>query len=180
MFHSDSFMDQDARFQFFVEKILPQYRDSVMSHTFIYVPSYFDFVRLRNYLKKEDVSFASVSEYSQRSEVSRARHYFQKGEKQFMLFSERFHFYKRYTIKGIHNLIFYGLPTYAHFYSEVCNMLQAGVREGGASVSFTCTALYSRYDMHRLTAITGVDRAAQMLQSKKTVHLFITGEEKNT
>uniref|UniRef100_A0A671LLJ9 U3 small nucleolar RNA-associated protein 25 homolog n=1 Tax=Sinocyclocheilus anshuiensis TaxID=1608454 RepID=A0A671LLJ9_9TELE len=180
MFHSDSFMDQDARFQFFVDKILPQYRDSVMSHTFIYVPSYFDFVRLRNYLKKEDVSFASVSEYSQRSEVSRARHYFQKGEKQFMLFSERFHFYKRYTIKGIHNLIFYGLPTYAHFYSEVCNMLQAGVREGGASVSFTCTALYSRYDMHRLTAITGVDRAAQMLQSKKTVHLFITGEEKNT
>ncbi|KAL0178158.1 hypothetical protein M9458_027052, partial [Cirrhinus mrigala] len=74
--------------------ILPQYKDSVMSHTFIYVPSYFDFVRLRNYLKKEDISFASVSEYSQKSEVSRARHYFQKGEKQFMLFSERFHFYK--------------------------------------------------------------------------------------
>ncbi|XP_016366406.1 digestive organ expansion factor-like [Sinocyclocheilus rhinocerous] len=179
MFQSDSFMDQDARFQFFVEKILPQYRDSVMSHTFIYVPSYFDFVRLRNYLKKEDISFASVSEYSQRSEVSRARHFFQKGEKQFMLFSERFHFYKRYTIKGIHNLIFYGLPMYPHFYSEVCNMLQAGVREGGGSVSFTCTALYSRYDMHRLAAITGADRAAQMLQSKKTVHLFITGEEKN-
>lgn len=78
-----------------MDKILPQYRDSVMSHTFIYVPSYFDFVRLRNYLKKEDVSFASISEYSQRSEVSRARHYFQTGEKQFMLFSERFHFYKR-------------------------------------------------------------------------------------
>uniref|UniRef100_A0A671RCA1 U3 small nucleolar RNA-associated protein 25 homolog n=1 Tax=Sinocyclocheilus anshuiensis TaxID=1608454 RepID=A0A671RCA1_9TELE len=180
MFQSDSFMDQDARFQFFVEKILPQYRDSVMSHTFIYVPSYFDFVRLRNYLKKEDISFASVSEYSQRSEVSRARHFFQKGEKQFMLFSERFHFYKRYTIKGIHNLIFYGLPMYPHFYSEVCNMLQAGVREGGGSVSFTCTALYSRYDMHRLAGITGANRAAQMLQSKKTVHLFITGEEKNT
>uniref|UniRef100_A0A8C2FN34 UTP25 small subunit processor component n=1 Tax=Cyprinus carpio TaxID=7962 RepID=A0A8C2FN34_CYPCA len=157
MFQSDSFMDQDARFQFFVDKILPQYR-------------------------KEDISFASVSECSQRSEVSRARHFFQKGEKQFMLFSERFHFYKRcvYAIKGIHNLIFYGLPTYPHFYSEVCNMLQAGVREGGGSVSFTCTALYSRYDMHRLAAITGVDRAAQMLQSKKTVHLFITGEEKNT
>ncbi len=86
----------------------------------------------------------------------------------------------RYTIKGIHNLIFYGLPTYPHFYSEVCNMLQADVREGGGSVSFTCTALYSRYDMHRLAAVTGADRAAQMLQSKKTVHLFITGEEKNT
>lgn len=180
MFHSDSFMDQDARFRFFVDKILPQYKDSVMSHTLIYVPSYFDFVRLRNYLKKKDVSFASISEYSERSEVSRARHYFQKGEKQFLLFSERFHFYKRYTIRGIHNLIFYGLPTYPNLYSEVCNMLQAGVRESGSSPSFTCTALYSRYDTHRLAAITGADRAAQMLHSKKPVHLFITGEENNT
>ncbi|KAB5582183.1 hypothetical protein PHYPO_G00184240 [Pangasianodon hypophthalmus] len=95
MFHTDSFMDQDDRFQFFVDKVLPQYRDSVMSHTLIYVPSYFDFVRLRNFLKKEDVSFSVISEYSERSEVSRARHYFSKGEKQFLLFSERFHFYKR-------------------------------------------------------------------------------------
>ncbi|KAL1262816.1 hypothetical protein QQF64_005555 [Cirrhinus molitorella] len=180
MFHSDSFKDHDARFQYFVDKILPQYRDSVMSHTFIYVPSYFDFVRLRNYMKKEDISFASISEYSQKSEVTRARYYFQKGQKSFMLFSERFHFYKRYTIKGIHNLIFYGLPTYPHFYSEVCNMLQAGVREGSDFASFTCTALYSKYDMHRLAAITGADRTAQMLQSNKTVHLFITGEEKKT
>lgn len=83
------------RFQFFVDKVLPQYRDSVMSHTFIYVPSYFDFVRLRNYLKKEEVNFTNISEYSQRSEVSKARHYFQKGDIQFLLFSERFHFYKR-------------------------------------------------------------------------------------
>ncbi|TRY60155.1 hypothetical protein DNTS_003729 [Danionella cerebrum] len=180
MFHSDSFMDHDARFQFFVDKILPQYRDSIMSHTFIYVPSYFDFVRLRNYMKKEDISFASISEYSLKSEVSQARHYFWNGEKQFLLFSERFHFYKRYTIKGIHNLIFYGLPTYPHFYSEVCNMLQAGIREDAAPVSFTCTAMYSRYDAHKLAAITGAERAAQMVQSKKTVHLFITGDENST
>ncbi|KAG5266073.1 hypothetical protein AALO_G00249490 [Alosa alosa] len=177
LFSADSFMDQDARFQFFVDKVLPQYRDSVMSHTFIYVPSYFDFVRIRNYLKKEETNFTSISEYSQRSEVSRARHYFQKGNIQLLLFSERFHFYKRYTIKGIRHLIFYGLPTYPHFYSEVCNMLQAGA-DGVDSASWTCTALYSRYDAHKLAAIAGAERAAQMLQSKKPVHLFITGEDK--
>ncbi|XP_049337557.1 U3 small nucleolar RNA-associated protein 25 homolog isoform X2 [Astyanax mexicanus] len=175
MFRADTFMDQDIRFQFFVEKVLPQYRDSVMSHTLIYVPSYFDFVRLRNYLKKEDVSFCSISEYSKRSEVSRARHHFLTGEKQILLFSERFHFYKRYTIKGIQNLIFYALPTYAHFYSEVCNMLQSST----GSSSLTCTALYSRYDTHRLAAITGAERTAQMIRSNKSVHLFVTGEEKS-
>ncbi|KAJ8290234.1 hypothetical protein GJAV_G00010320 [Gymnothorax javanicus] len=175
-FNSDSFLDQDARFQFFMDKVLPQYREAVMSHTLIYVPSYFDFVRLRNYLKKEDMNFASICEYSKKSEVSRARHFFQKGDTQFLLFTERFHFYKRYTIKGIRNLIFYGLPTYAHFYSEVCNALQA-CREG-EEASWTCTALYSRYDMQRLAAIVGAQRAAQMLQSQKSVHLFVTGEDK--
>ncbi|XP_054470041.1 U3 small nucleolar RNA-associated protein 25 homolog [Anoplopoma fimbria] len=175
MFSSESFMDHDARFQFFVDKVLPQYRDSVMSHTLIYIPSYFDFIRLRNYMKKEEINFTSICEYSSKSEVSRARHFVQKGDKQFLLFTERFHFYKRYTIKGIQNLIFYGLPSFPHFYSEVCNMLAAGGR--GEEASWTCTALYSRYDAHKLAAITGAQRAGQILHSNKTVHLFVTGGE---
>ncbi|KAJ7991039.1 hypothetical protein DPEC_G00293110 [Dallia pectoralis] len=174
MINSSSIMDQDARFQMFVDKVLPQYRDSVMSHTLIYVPSYFDYVRLRNYMKKEEINFSSMCEYSTKSEVSRARYLFKKGDKQFILFTERFHFYKRYTIMGIQNLIFYGLPTYPHYYSEMCNLMQAG---GSEETSWTCTALYSRYDAQRLAAITGAKRAAQMLQSDKPVHLFITGEK---
>uniref|UniRef100_A0A4X2KUX8 U3 small nucleolar RNA-associated protein 25 homolog n=1 Tax=Vombatus ursinus TaxID=29139 RepID=A0A4X2KUX8_VOMUR len=165
----------DARFHFFVDKILPQYRDAVMSHTLIYVPSYFDFVRLRNYFKKEELNFTHICEYTERSGVSRARHFFLQGERQFLLFTERFHFYKRYTIKGIRNLIFYELPTYPHFYSEVCNMLKA--TGGGEEATWTCTVLYSKYDAQRLAAVVGVERAAQMLQSKKNVHLFITGEK---
>lgn len=66
-----------------------------MSHTLIYMPSYFDYVRLRNYMKREEINFASICEYSSRSEVSRGRHFFQQGEKRFVLFTERFHFYKR-------------------------------------------------------------------------------------
>ncbi|XP_062296452.1 U3 small nucleolar RNA-associated protein 25 homolog [Scomber scombrus] len=175
MFSSDTYLDHDVRFEFFLDKVLPQYRDSVMSHTLIYIPSYFDYVRLRNYMKKEEMNFASVCEYSSKSEVSRARHFFQKGDTQFLLFTERFHFYKRYTIKGIQNLIFYGLPSYPHFYSEVCNMLSAGGQ--GEEASWTCTALYSRYDAHKLAAITGAQRAGQMLHSNKSVHLFVTGGE---
>uniref|UniRef100_A0A8C6R3R6 U3 small nucleolar RNA-associated protein 25 homolog n=1 Tax=Nannospalax galili TaxID=1026970 RepID=A0A8C6R3R6_NANGA len=165
----------DARFNFFTNKILPQYRDAVMSHTLIYVPSYFDFVRLRNYFKKEELNFTHICEYTSKSGVSRARHFFLQGEKQFLLLTERFHFYKRYTIKGIRNLVFYELPTYPHFYSEVCNMLRASHR--GEEATWTCTVLYSKYDAQRLAAVVGVERAAQMLQSPKSVHLFITGEK---
>lgn len=98
-----------CRFQAFVDKVLPQYRDSIMSHTLIYIPSYFDYVRLRNYMKKEEMNFASICEYSSKSEVSRARHFFQKGETQFVLFTERFHFYKRSVLAAAHVWGFCGL-----------------------------------------------------------------------
>ncbi|XP_041269580.1 digestive organ expansion factor homolog isoform X1 [Onychostruthus taczanowskii] len=164
----------DGRFQFFIDKVLPEYRDAIMSHTLIYVPSYFDYVRLRNYFKKEDLNFTHICEYTKKAAVCRARRFFLKGEKQFLLFTERFHFYKRYTIKGIRNLIFYELPTYSHFYSEICNMLKA--TDSGVDATWTCTVLYSKYDAQKLAAVVGIDRTAQMLQSKKNVHLFVTGE----
>ncbi|XP_028580588.2 U3 small nucleolar RNA-associated protein 25 homolog [Podarcis muralis] len=164
----------DARFHFFIEKVLPENRDAVMSHTLIYVPSYFDYVRLRNYFKKEELSFVHICEYTSKSGISRARQFFLKGVKQFLIFTERFHFYKRYSIRGIRNLIFYELPTYPHFYSEVCNMMKLAVSEEEATL--TCTVLYSKYDAQKVAAVVGVDRAAQMLQSSKNVHLFVTGE----
>ncbi|XP_072366053.1 U3 small nucleolar RNA-associated protein 25 homolog [Scyliorhinus torazame] len=165
----------DARFEFFITKILPQYREAVMSHTLIYVPIYFDYVRLRNYFNHEEMNFSHICEYSKKSTINRARYHFLKGEKPFLLFTERFHFYKRYTIKGIRHLIFYELPTYPHFYSDICNMLKAENR--GDEATWTCTVLYSKYDAQKLTRVVGAERAAQMIQSKKSVHLFITGEE---
>ena len=54
-------------------------------------------------------------------------------------------------------------------------MLTAGSQGGEAG--WTCTALYSRYDVHKLAAITGAQRAGQMLHSTKKVHLFVTGGE---
>ena len=56
--------EPDERFQFFLEKVLPQYRDSQMSHTMLLVPSYFDFVRIRNHFIKETVNFVQVCEYT--------------------------------------------------------------------------------------------------------------------
>ncbi|XP_072436821.1 U3 small nucleolar RNA-associated protein 25 homolog isoform X2 [Chiloscyllium punctatum] len=171
-----SFADlPDARFEFFIKSILPQYREAVMSHTLIYIPIYFDYVRLRNYLNREEVNFSHICEYSKKSTINRARYHFLKGEKPFLLFTERFHFYKRYAIKGIRHLIFYELPTYPHFYSDICNMLNPENR--GDEATWTCTVLYSKYDAQKLTRVVGAERAAQMIQSKKSVHLFVTGED---
>lgn len=48
--------------------------------------------------------------------------------------------------------------------------------DGGEESTLTCTVLYSKYDAQKLAAVVGVERAAQMLQSSKNVHLFVTGE----
>jgi U3 small nucleolar RNA-associated protein 25 len=54
----------DARFNYFVTKVLPNFKGKLMSHTLIFVSSYFDFVRLRNYFKKEETSFVQICEYT--------------------------------------------------------------------------------------------------------------------
>lgn len=36
-----------------------------LSHVMIFIPSYFDFVRLRNYFEENTISFTSISELSQ-------------------------------------------------------------------------------------------------------------------
>lgn len=54
----------DGRFNFFVSKILPQQKESLMKQTLIFISSYFDYVRIRNYFKKEDIGFVQICEYS--------------------------------------------------------------------------------------------------------------------
>lgn len=48
--------------------------------------------------------------------------------------------------------------------------------DNGVDATWTRTVLYSKYDAQKLAAVVGIERAAQMLQSKKNVHLFVTGE----
>lgn len=81
----------------------------------------------------------------------------------------------RYKLRGIRHIIFYELPRYPHFYSEVCNMLK-DIRRQADKENLTCSVLYSSFDAQRLADIAGTDRAARMISSTKKVHMFVTGE----
>ena len=81
----------------------------------------------------------------------------------------------RIQVRGIQQIVFYGLPQYPHFYSELCNMLH-DVKTSSKVTEQTCTVLYSKYEALRLAEIVGTDRAGQMMHSGKHVHMFVTGE----
>jgi len=69
----DSLASQDdSRFEYFVGTVLLQVLRSKQTHTAVFIPSYFDYVRVRNHLMKNKASVVNVHEYSRGSEVQRA------------------------------------------------------------------------------------------------------------
>lgn len=161
--------EAEARFEFFKAKILPQFRS--LTHVLIYIPTYYDYVRVRNYFRREAIGFCQVCEYSKSEKVARARDMFFHGQKNFLLLTERFHFYRRYLIKGIRHIIFYQLPTYSHYYSEFANMVQ-----DSTEYSITVTVLYCKLDALKLSGTIGYQRAKAILEAENSVHMFVTGE----
>jgi len=154
----------DTRFKYFTEQIFTKLLNSEQQYTLVFIPSYFDFVRVRNYLKKSGIEFCQCSEYTSQSKVSQGRSYFEQGRVPVMLFTERFHFYHRYQIKGIRNIVFYGLPLNPHFYSEILNFMDGSDGE--------CSALFSKFDKFALERIVGSKRCNRMITGEKSTYLL--------
>ncbi|RWR84239.1 U3 small nucleolar RNA-associated protein 25 [Cinnamomum micranthum f. kanehirae] len=150
----------DARFDYFTKKVFPRIKDSIQGGTMLFISSYFEFVRIRNFLKSQNASFCLLGEYTKPSDISRARVWFFNGTRKIMLYTERAHFYHRYKIRGMQNLIIYSLPERKEFYPEIVNMLEG-------SKNMSCTVLFSRLDNLRLERIVGTEAANKMLDLKK-------------
>nr|KAJ3422874.1 hypothetical protein HK105_005896 [Polyrhizophydium stewartii] len=158
----------DVRFNYFIEQILPTLRKSVVqqTHTLIFIPSYFDFVRVRNYLKEHNYSVGAISEYATRSSADRTRHQFAKGEISFLLCTERYHFFRRHRLRGVRHIVFYQLPIIASFYSDMLNQLDAQAGD------LTCSVLFSAFDKLSLERVVGSARVDRMIKGQKDTFMF--------
>uniref|UniRef100_A0A7E4V3T3 U3 small nucleolar RNA-associated protein 25 homolog n=1 Tax=Panagrellus redivivus TaxID=6233 RepID=A0A7E4V3T3_PANRE len=153
----------DLRFEYFTRNILPH----LDSGTMIFVPSYFDFIRLRNYFKKENLSFLQLHEYAKDKKVLRARNMFYKRYRKFIVMTERFHFYKRFVIKGVTSLVFYQLPTNPHFYHELINSSTAETR-------LDSRVIFSKFDVIRMQGIFGKPQTKQMIKADEKYHVLVS------
>ncbi|KAL4400078.1 rRNA-binding ribosome biosynthesis protein Utp25 [Malassezia pachydermatis] len=172
--------EADLRLQAFQQKILPLLQKSAVSstHTMIVVPSYFDFVRLEDAFRRADppVSYTTLSEYSSNKDISRAREAFFSGKKGFLLLTERFHFYRRYLIRGASTIVFYAPPDHAQYYPELINA-PLTPRDGAAAAieaaDVQVLALYSKYDLLRLERIVGRAQARSMVTEGRPLWRFV-------
>ena len=67
-------------------------------------------------------------------------------------------------IRGIENIVFYGLPQYPQFYSEMLNLIEAE--------DTTCTVLFSKFEKLQLERIVGTARCQRMIDSEKATFMF--------
>lgn len=162
--------------RYFSEHILPKLMRLKQKHTLIFIPSYFDFVSVRNLLLKQEASFVSVTEYARVSEVSRGRARFHQGRKNIMLYTGRAHFFLRHKIKGVRHVIFFGLPEYGEFYPGIVNMLNDGLteweEENVTRMPLSSLCLFTKYDAHQLERIVGSRNANKMINGEKSSFLF--------
>lgn len=67
----------------------------------IYIPSFFDFVRVRKWLREEGADFRAVSEETAHPERMRARDMFADGRVPRLLYTQRAQFYQPVRLRGI-------------------------------------------------------------------------------
>ncbi len=188
--------EADLRFAFFCERLFPKIAAAREGHVLLVVPSYFDYVRVRNFCKQKKLSMTLACEYTRQAELSRGRSAFYHGEKKVLIVTERFHFFRRYRLRGVHQLIFYSLPTHPYVYEELINCVpQASARScvvlwsryGPARLCMpspacvralfefpcSCVAMYvDSYEQLALERIVGSTRAQSMLQATEQVTMF--------
>ncbi|KAJ9121655.1 hypothetical protein QFC22_002275 [Naganishia vaughanmartiniae] len=171
---NDPVEELDVRFKYFTDTTLPALLKSAVSRTatLIMIPDYYDFVKVTNFMKKrEDLNIAAISEYSSNQEISAARTAFFKGKKDFLVVTERFHFYRRYRLRGAKTIVFYSLPDHAAFYPELMAGPFIPSATGKQTIEIdeadvSSRVAFSKFDWLKLERVVGTEAARRMITDR--------------
>jgi len=166
----------DARFDFFESNIFKDIKEKKLNRVLVYCGA-LDYLRLRDFFNKkkkaaEGVDFEYFNEYSEEKHANKLIRNFVKGKTRVMLYSERYHFNKRPYLKGIEHVVFYDVPAYPRYYSELVNMVRrTDVCEDGVTYP-SVRLLYHAHQRMQLEAVLGRRKAADMAAEDKDHVIF--------
>lgn len=171
--------DPDARFKYFNTAILPQFTRLPKPSegglgVLVFIPSYLDFVRVRNSLVDSDFSYASISEYTEATDVRKARSHFMSGRHSLLLYTGRAHHFHRYNIRAVKRVVFYGVPENPIFYEEIVGFVGKTVERAEVDrreASVRCC--FSRWERLELERIVGTKRIGKMVGEKGDTFDFV-------
>ena len=143
--------------------------------TLLFIPSYFDYLRIKQLFLKDKLDPGLLCEYTEANKITRERSYFFHGKSRILLYSERFHYYNRYRIRGIKHLIFYAPPLNPNLYNEMCDLV---VSSGNSSVSThglntsrddtddrpQISTLFTKFDNFQIERIVGTKRYKSLIK----------------
>lgn len=166
--------DGDERFKHFITATLPLLtRDENAQGILVFVPTYADFVRLRNHLdnaaESSSIPFGCISEYTPVRDIARARSHFLSGRHRLLLYSERAHHHFRYRIRGVRKVVFYGAPENPTFWTEIVGLLgmnAEAIQSISKSGKGLVRALFSKWDILKLERIVGTERVGRLVSER--------------
>ena len=140
----------------------------------VFIPSYLDFVRVRNSLVDSDVAYASISEYTDATDVRKARSHFMNGKHSLLLYTGRAHHFHRYNIRGVKRVVFYGVPENPVFYDEVVGFVGKSIERAEISrAEASVKVCFSRWERMELERVVGAKRVGRMVGDKGDVFDFV-------
>jgi U3 small nucleolar RNA-associated protein 25 len=172
-FHASSVETvDDERFTHFTQKLFPTKIQPLVDRNvrvILYVPSYFDFVRVQAWLHEHHrFAYCAISEHSTPKEQRAALGQFTDQERQILVLTERFYFFQRYFVRLGEVLFFYSPPLFPSFYTHLLGKLALESPNAQGMV------FYSRYDAHELARLVGAARTQQLLTRPAEAYLFLS------
>eukprot|EP00871_Galdieria_phlegrea_P002286 jgi/Galph1/3058/GphlegSOOS_G1741.1 len=157
------------RLTYFQQKLFSRlFFPSYKMQTLIFIPSYFDYVQIRNFCynkqKAGELTFGTFCEYSTDSHILAEKKAL--VESRFCFNDREILFYRRETIPEISCILFYQAPEHAHFYEELVRSLKTSEQIP------TVHILYDSFDYFPLERIVGTTFCKELMKNKS---LYVWG-----
>jgi len=183
----------ERKFDYFTKKIWPKLYENCKSYTILYVPTYFDFMRLKKYFNDTHASVGCISEYTKKGACQGQRALYETRRIRFLMYTERAQYFELVKLRFARHLIFYGIPENPDFLTEMIDLLNPEKEELIQKVAETQKSMqkgeqteeeqieenkwdiyihYTKHDENQLQRIVGTAHVNRYLTTENNISLI--------